>query len=117
LKLLNYGFQNFDAVRLYAKNQPLSELRVYKGSSRMLKAGFTEDFVVSLPKGAADRIQVELVSLQPLIAPLQTGQRVGTLKVSLDGKPIGEYDVQALEDIGVAGFFGRIWDAILLFFQ
>ena len=117
LKLLNYGFQNFDAVRLYAKNQPLSELRVYKGSSRMLKAGFVDDFVVSLPKGAADRIQVELVSQQPLIAPLQIGQRVGTLKVSLNGKPLGEYGVQALENVGVAGFFGRIWDAILLFFQ
>ena len=117
LKLLNYGFQNFDAVRLYAKNQPLSELRVYKGSSSKLKAGFTQDFVISLPKGAADRIQVELVSQQPLIAPLQAGQRVGTLKVTLDGQPLGEYAVQALEDIGVAGFFGRIWDAILLFFQ
>jgi serine-type D-Ala-D-Ala carboxypeptidase (penicillin-binding protein 5/6) len=117
LKLLNYGFQNFDAVRLYAKNQPLSELRVYKGSSRMLKAGFTQDFVISLPKGAADRLQVELVSQQPLIAPLQLGQRVGTLKVSLDGKPLGEYGVQALEDVSIAGFFGRLWDAILLFFQ
>ena len=117
LKLLNYGFQNFDAVRLYAKNQPLSELRVYKGSSRMLKAGFTQDFVISLPKGAAERIQVELVSQQPLIAPLQLGQRVGTLRVSLDGKPLGEYGVQALEDVSIAGFFGRLWDAILLFFQ
>lgn len=117
LKLLNHGFQNFDAVRLYAKNQALSELRVYKGSSSRLKAGFTEDFVISLPKGAADRIQVELVSVQPLIAPLQTGQRVGTLKLALDGEPLGEYGVQALEDVAVAGFFGRLWDAILLFFQ
>jgi D-alanyl-D-alanine carboxypeptidase (penicillin-binding protein 5/6) len=117
LKLLNYGFQNFDAVRLYAKNQPLSELRVYKGSSRMLKAGFTQDFVVSMPKGAADRIKVELVSQQPLIAPIQVGQRVGTLKLTLDDKPFGEYAVQALEDVSIAGFFGRIWDAILLFFQ
>jgi serine-type D-Ala-D-Ala carboxypeptidase (penicillin-binding protein 5/6) len=117
LKLLNYGFQNFDAVRLYAKDQALSELRVYKGSSRMLKAGFTQDFVISLPKGAGDRVKVELVSQQPLIAPVQVGQRVGTLKLSLDGKPLGEYGVQALEDVGVAGFFGRIWDAILLFFQ
>ena len=117
LKLLNYGFQNFDAVRLYAANQSLSELRVYKGSSRMIKAGFTQDFVVSLPKGVGDRLKVEMVSQQPLIAPIQIGQRVGTLKVTLDGKPFGEYGVQALEDVGVAGFFGRIWDAILLFFQ
>lgn len=117
LKLLNYGFQNFDAVRLYAKNQKLSELRVYKGSSRRVDAGFTQDFVLSLPKGVAERIKVQLVSQQPLIAPIQTGQRVGTLKLTLDGKPYGEYPVQALEDVGVAGFFGRIWDAIFLFFQ
>ena len=43
-------------------------------------------------------------------------QRKGT-GFTLDGKPFGEYGVQALEDVGVAGFFGRIWDAILLFFQ
>ncbi|HTH95343.1 MAG TPA: D-alanyl-D-alanine carboxypeptidase family protein [Rhodocyclaceae bacterium] len=117
LKLLNYGFQNFDAVRLYTKNQKLSELRVYKGSSRRVEAGFTQDFVLSLPKGVADRIKVQLVSQQPLIAPIQTGQTVGTLKLTLDGKPYGEYPVQALEDVGIAGFFGRIWDAIFLFFQ
>jgi D-alanyl-D-alanine carboxypeptidase (penicillin-binding protein 5/6) len=117
LKLLNYGFQNYDAVRLYAKDQAISELRVYKGSRRLVKAGFTEDFVISMPKGANDRIKVELVSRQPLMAPLQTGQPVGTLKLSLDGKLVGEYAVQSLEDVGVAGFFGRIWDAILLFFQ
>lgn len=117
LKLLNYGFQNFDAVRLYAKNQSLSELKVFKGSQRRVKAGFTQDFVVSLPKGAAEDVKVELISQQPLIAPLQTGQRIGTLKLTVDGKPLGEYAVQALEDVPVAGFFGRLWGAILLFFE
>lgn len=117
LKLLNYGFQNYEAVRLYAANQSISELRVYKGSNRTVKAGFTRDFVLSMPRGVADRIKAELVSRQPLIAPLQTGQSVGTLKLTLDGKPFGEYPVQALEDVSVAGLFGRIWDAILLFFQ
>ncbi|HWU84083.1 MAG TPA: D-alanyl-D-alanine carboxypeptidase family protein [Rhodocyclaceae bacterium] len=117
LKLLNYGFQNYEAVRLYAANQSISELRVYKGSNRTVKAGFTHDFVLSMPRGVADRVKAELVSRQPLIAPLQTGQSVGTLKLTLDGKPFGEYPVQALEDVSVAGLFGRIWDAILLFFQ
>ena len=30
-KLLNYGFQFYDGVRLYAKNQPVTTLRVWKG--------------------------------------------------------------------------------------
>ncbi len=117
LKLLNYGFQNFDAVRLYPKGQALSALKVFKGSQRTVKAGFTQDFVLSLPKGAAERLKVELVSQQPLIAPLQVGQRVGTLKVSIDGKPLGEFAVQALDEVPVAGLLGRLWGAILLFFE
>jgi D-alanyl-D-alanine carboxypeptidase (penicillin-binding protein 5/6) len=32
LKLLNYGFQFYDAVQLYAKNAPVSNLKVWKGT-------------------------------------------------------------------------------------
>lgn len=117
LKLLNYGYQAFDAVRLYEKGQALSELRVYKGAQSKLKAGFSSDFILSLPKGTADRVKVELISQQPLLAPIQQGQRVATLRVTADGKPLGDYPVLALEEVGVAGFFGRLWDAILLFFK
>lgn len=117
LKLLNYGFQSYDAVRLYEKNQALSKLKVFKGSDSTVKAGFLQDFVLSLPKGAGNRVRVQLVSQQPLIAPIQAGQRIGTLKVSLDDAPVGEFAVQALEEVPVAGFFGRLWGSILLFFQ
>jgi D-alanyl-D-alanine carboxypeptidase (penicillin-binding protein 5/6) len=57
------------------------------------------------------------VSQQPLIAPLEAGQRVATLRVSHDGKPLGEYPVIALENIAVAGFFARAWDSVRLWFR
>ena len=34
-----------------------------------------------------------------------------------DGKPLGQYPVVALQDAEVAGFFGRLWDAIVMFFK
>ncbi|MRR52822.1 MAG: D-alanyl-D-alanine carboxypeptidase, partial [Rhodocyclaceae bacterium] len=89
LKLLNFGFQAFDAVKLYDKNQAVSNLKVFKGSLNTVKAGFAEDFVLSLPKGMADKIKVQLVSRQPLMAPVQQGQQVATLKLTVDGKPWG----------------------------
>ena len=117
LKLLNYGFQFYDAVQLYAKNQPVSTLKVWKGSQGTLKAGFASDFVVAVPKGYEQRLKVELVSQQPLIAPVAQGQVVGTLKVALDGKPYGEYPVTAIENVPVAGVFGRMIDAVRLWFN
>ncbi|WP_341647919.1 D-alanyl-D-alanine carboxypeptidase family protein [Thauera humireducens] len=117
LKLLNFGFQFYDTVKLYSADEALSQFRVWKGKENEVAVGFTRDFVMSLPKEAAQKVQVTLESRQPLVAPLEKGQEVGTLKLSVDGKAIGDYPVVALKDVPVAGFFGRLWDAIVMFFK
>jgi serine-type D-Ala-D-Ala carboxypeptidase (penicillin-binding protein 5/6) len=117
LKLLNFGFQFFDAVKLYDKSQPVSQLKVFKGVSSTIRAGFTEPFVVSLPKGAVGRLKVELASRQPLLAPIQKGMTVATLKLFLDNQPWGEYPVVALDDVPVANVIGRAWDSLRLWLE
>lgn len=117
LKLLNYGFLSFDAVRLYAKDQAISQLKVFKGTANVVPAGFREDFVVSLPQGMANKVSVQLESVQPLIAPVAANTRVATMKLNVDGKPWGEYPVVALTEVPVAGMLGRTWDSIRMFFQ
>ena len=117
LKLLNFGFQFYDAVQLYAKNQAVSDLKVWKGSEKTVKAGFTHDFILAVPKGSGPRVKAELVSQQPLIAPVTQGQVVGTMKVSVDGTPIGDYPVVAIEGVPVAGIFGRAFDTMRLWFN
>jgi serine-type D-Ala-D-Ala carboxypeptidase (penicillin-binding protein 5/6) len=116
-KLLNWGFQFFDAVKLYGAGQQVKELEVWKGATRTLRAGFRGDLAVTVPKGTAERLKVELVSHSPLVAPIAQGQRVATLRVSLEGKPVGEYPLVALEAVPVAGFLGRAWDTLLLWFK
>ena len=116
-KLLNYGFQFYDSARLYGKGQAASTVQVWKGSERALKAGLASDLSVSVPKGMTDKLKADLISQQPLLAPVSAGQRVGTLRVMLESKLIGEYPVVALESVAVAGFFGRAWDTVRLWFQ
>lgn len=117
LKLLNYGFQFFDTVRLYQAGQTLSRFKVWKGEVDAVPVGFTEDFVMSLPRGQVDRLQVALESSQPVLAPIERGQQVGTLTLTADGKEIGRYPVMALEEVKVGGFFSRLWDAIVLWIK
>jgi len=117
LNLLNWGFTGFDAVKLYDKGQAISQLKVFKGAQNLVGAGFAEDFVVSVPRGMADKLTVQLVSRQPLIAPVAAGAVVGTLKLAVAGQPWGEYPVVAQGAVPVAGFFGRLWDDLRLFFQ
>jgi D-alanyl-D-alanine carboxypeptidase (penicillin-binding protein 5/6) len=117
LKLLNWGFQFFDSVRLYGPNEAVKAVRVWKGATNEVKVGSPAELLVTVPKGDKDKIKAELVSLQPLLAPLTKGQQVGTLRVSFDGKPYAEYPLVALDSVGSAGLLGRAWDTLRLWFK
>ena len=117
LKLLNYGFQFFDTRRLYQAEQEVSTFRVWKGKTDEVPVGFTEDFVMSMPKGQVDRIEARLESKQPVLAPISRGQEVGTLTLAAEGEEIGRFPVVALTDIEQAGFFKRFWDALVLWIK
>ena len=113
-KLLNHGFQFYETVRLYTAHQVVSRLRIYKGDSSEAVAGFLSDFYVSVPRGAGKRIQAQVISQQPLLAPFKKGQRIATLRLSVDGAPLADYPLAALETVEVAGLIGRTWDNLLL---
>ena len=117
LKILNWGFQFFDSVKLYAAGNAVRSLEVWKGAARNVKVGVGADLFVTVPKGEADKLKAELVSQQPLEAPLTKGQRVGVVRVTHDGKPFGEYPLITLEPVAAAGFFGRTWDTLRLWLK
>jgi serine-type D-Ala-D-Ala carboxypeptidase (penicillin-binding protein 5/6) len=116
-KLLNYGFQFYDTVRLYEKNQAVSTVKVWKGSANQVKSGFPYDLYLSVPKGAADKLKATLETQQPLLAPVSLRQKIGTLRVELEGKPYAEFPVVALEQVPLAGILGRGWDSLRLLFK
>jgi len=116
LRLLNYGFENFDSVRLYRAQQPVKVVPLYRGTRETVGMGFAQDFHLLVPRGGATRVKAEVITQQPIVAPIRKGQRMGALRLMLDGKPIGDYPLVALHDVAVAGIFGRGWDSIRLFF-
>ncbi|MBI3431331.1 MAG: D-alanyl-D-alanine carboxypeptidase [Hydrogenophilales bacterium] len=116
LKLLNYAFENFDSVPLYRAQQAVKVVNLYRGDRPSVSMGFAQDFHLVVPRGAAPRVKAEVITRQPVVAPVNKGQRMGTLRLTLDGKPLGDYPLVALHDVGVAGIFGRGWDSLRLLF-
>jgi D-alanyl-D-alanine carboxypeptidase (penicillin-binding protein 5/6) len=116
-KLLNWGFQNFDTVKLYSKGQAIQTPEVWKGSKPSVKIGFANDVLVTVPKGVAGKMKPVLERKDPLVAPLALNGKVGTLKMTVDGKAILELPVVALEEVPQASIFGRGWDSLRLMFK
>lgn len=117
LKLLNWGYQFFDSVRLYRAGETAKTLEVWKGSEKFVKAGFKGGLTLTVPKGEGEKLKAEMLSQQPLVAPVTLGQRVGALRVTLDGRPLGEYPLLALEAVPAAGILGRAWDTLRLWLK
>ncbi|AKU23535.1 D-alanyl-D-alanine carboxypeptidase [Massilia sp. MB5] len=116
-KLLNWGFQNFDTVKLYSKGQAVDTPEIWKGSKSNLKIGFKQDVLVTVPKGVAAKMKPVLERKDPLVAPVAENARVGSLKMMVDGKPLLELPVVALETVNQASIFGRAWDSIRLWLK
>ena len=116
-RLLNYGFQFYDTLHLYKKNDSLTTIHLWKGTQNELKAGFDRDVYFTLPKGQADKLKATMEYKQPLIAPVQLGQEVGTVKFTLDDKTVETYPLVALEKVETTNIFGRAWDSVKLLFN
>jgi D-alanyl-D-alanine carboxypeptidase (penicillin-binding protein 5/6) len=116
-KLLNWGFQAFDTVQLYQSGKQVTTLKVWKGALPEVPAGFLADRYLTLPKGKADKLAVTMQAEEPLVAPIARAQRVGTVTVALEGKPMAEFPLIALEAVEPASFFGRAWDTVRLWFN
>lgn len=116
-KLLNYGFQYFEAARLYQKNQPVASVRLWKGTENKIRVGFRNDLFLTIPTGQLAQLKATMETQQPLIAPISSGQKIGVMKLALGGKPYAEFPLVALDTVPLANVFSRGWDNIRLLFQ
>ncbi|OZI20904.1 peptidase [Bordetella genomosp. 9] len=117
LKLLNWSFQNFDTVKLFDANQPALDARVWEGKTETVKLGPPAPVWIAVPRGKAADVKPVAERTDPLVAPLEKGQRVGTLRLTLDGKTLRTEPLVVREPVERAGFFGRMIDMVKRWMQ
>lgn len=113
--LLNWGFQGFKTVRLYAKGEALGTPQVWKGARDSVRIGLASDAYITVPVGA--KVEPVIAKRQPLVAPLAAADQVGSLQVLVDGKPGRQWPLVTLDAVPEAGLAGRAWDTLRLWWQ
>jgi D-alanyl-D-alanine carboxypeptidase (penicillin-binding protein 5/6) len=115
--LLNYGFRFFETHRLYSADETLNEVRVWKGDREELKVGVADDLFVTIPRRQYEQLKAEMSINSKVNAPIKKGQRLGLVKLSLEGEPVLEVPLVALQDVAEGSFWQRTSDAVLLWFE
>jgi D-alanyl-D-alanine carboxypeptidase (penicillin-binding protein 5/6) len=115
--LLNYGFRFYETVQLYKAGQELAQGKVWKGEGEQIRLGIENELFVTIPRGRYDDLDAQVEMLPELIAPIAEGTEVGQIFIRLEDKEITSRALIALESINEAGFFGRTWDGMSMWFD
>ncbi|NYZ67911.1 D-alanyl-D-alanine carboxypeptidase [Endozoicomonas sp. SM1973] len=115
-KLLTYGFRFFENVKVKSAGASLEKVSVWKGDANRVSVGVAEDLVVTIPRGESKALKAEMEVNAVIEAPLEQGQPLGAVKISLNDQLIREVPLVALESVAEAGFFKKLWDQLRLFF-
>jgi D-alanyl-D-alanine carboxypeptidase (penicillin-binding protein 5/6) len=116
-KLLNWGYANFEDVKLTTKNAVVLTPVIWKGIQKTVKAGYADDHYQTVAKGMGNKIKTEVTLQDKLVAPMAKGTAVGVARISFEGKPLAEIPVVSLEEIPESGFFARMIDTVRLWFS
>ncbi len=117
LALLNWGFRFFETHAVYDAQKAVSTQKVWKGKADEVQLGVAEPMLVSMPRGKYAQLKPSMDIPETLVAPIEKGQQIGTVRVVLDGKVIAQRPLVALEAVEEAGFFKRLWHEFLMWWN
>lgn len=115
--LLNWGFRFHETHKLYDAGKAIATQKVWKGATREVKLGVAAPLLVSMARGKYAQLKPSMDVPKTLVAPIAKGQKIGTAKVSLDGKVIAQAPLVALEAVEEGGFFRRLWDGLMMWWE
>ncbi|HSG04522.1 MAG TPA: D-alanyl-D-alanine carboxypeptidase family protein [Marinobacterium sp.] len=114
-KLLSYAFRFYRTFPLYQANAVLNTPEIWKGAVDSVDLGISEDLAITIPRGQENQLAATLDLPSIIEAPLEIGQVVGNLQISLAGELVREVPLVSLQTVAQAGFFKQMWHSVILF--
>ena len=96
--MLDYGFASFRTEKIISAGQSITRIRVSGGTKTALAAEAKDDIIISVRIGESADIRTEVETRSGMNAPVEKGEDVGSVRVLMDGKLVGETRLLAAED-------------------
>ena len=111
-KLLTWGLTKFDTILIGKKNDVISELDVWQGKQKKVKAYISSDIYKTIPKAKKKYLKVTVNYDGPLEAPIEKNDVIGKMKITYKDEVVGNYDLFASESVQKQNIISRILSSI-----
>jgi len=113
-RLLEYGFRFFATQKILNANQEYKQINIWGGVEKTLGLGVLEDISITLPRTSFKDLVVNYNYSNNIQAPIEIGQKIGTLEIVNNDEIVFSTELVALQNIKAKGFFGRLWSKFVL---
>jgi serine-type D-Ala-D-Ala carboxypeptidase (penicillin-binding protein 5/6) len=110
-KMLEWGFHNFQSGLLFAEGQEIAQAKLYGGIKGHVPLTARKEVRLMVPRGSRDKIIARVVYSGPVPAPVEEGQKIGTLKVWRGESVVLEVPLEAAESVATGSMPRRAFDA------
>jgi serine-type D-Ala-D-Ala carboxypeptidase (penicillin-binding protein 5/6) len=110
-RLIQWGFGAWQAKPLFQAGAKVGTAKVQMGSDSEVSLVAPRNLAVTVPSGLAPSgaTSMKIRYQGPVTAPIAKGQEIAELVITTGDTPPQVVPLVAGEDVGKAGFFGRIW--------
>ena len=112
LKLLNWGFRNSNTFKVSEKDKSLFELKTWLGKKEKIKATTKEDYYITINKKDIRNLKIALIYDGPVVAPIQKGDQIAQLEISIKDQRIKSLPLYAVENLKKVNFFKSLLASI-----
>ena len=106
-RLLDWGFSNFEDVKLFTAGDIVERAPVWLGDANTVPLVGGRDLTVTMPRQWKNKAKISIVYDSPIPAPIARGTVVGHLVIAGDGVPDLQMPLLAGADVGKLGLPGR----------
>lgn len=115
--LLTYGFRFYQTLTLLEKNKEITKTKLWMGKQNEVKLGVLDNVLATIPRGKQGLVETAFVVNKTIKAPVKTGDALGTLTLTLEGKILNTLPLVALEDVEKGNIFKQLIDYVILLFK
>ena len=112
LKLLNWGFRNTNTFEVSKKDKSLFELNTWLGKKEKIQVSTKEDYYITINKKDIRNLKVSLKYDGPIVAPIDKGEKIAQLDISIKDELIKTLPLYAAENLKKVNFFKSLLASI-----
>jgi len=109
LKLLNWGYRNYNTYQISKKNETIFKIRSWLGKDTFIDGQTKNDLFITLPKKDSRNLKVVLEYNGPVKAPIKKDEQIATINVYIKEEKIESIPVYSFNEIEKVNFLKSLF--------